>query len=80
MINLEMLFLVSKNAGSKRLFKIAVSHVKTTIKNHFRPDYTSYHAVVYNKESDKKIKEVPHQAYADDSMWKELFNDNSFGE
>jgi len=69
MINLEMLFWASKNGGSKKLYDIAVSHAKTTMNNHFRPDYTSYHAVVYNKETGKKIKGVTHQGYADDSMW-----------
>lgn len=69
MINLEMLFWASKNGGGKRLYDIAVSHAKTTMKNHFRPDYTSYHAVVYDKETGKKIKGVTHQGYADNSMW-----------
>ncbi|MBB5440793.1 unsaturated chondroitin disaccharide hydrolase [Pedobacter sp. AK017] len=69
MINLEMLFWASKNGGSKRLYDIAVSHAKTTMKNHFRPDYTSYHAVVYDKQTGKKIKAVTHQGYADNSMW-----------
>jgi len=69
MINLEMLFWAAKNGGSKRLYDIAVSHAKTTMKNHFRPDYTSYHAVVYNRETGKKIKGVTHQGYADNSMW-----------
>ena len=69
MINLEMLFWASKNGGDKRLYDIAVSHAKTTMKNHFRLDYTSYHAVVYDKETGKKIKGVTHQGYADDSMW-----------
>lgn len=69
MINLEMLFWASKNGGSKKLYDIAVSHAKTTMKNHFRPDYTSYHAVVYDKETGRKIKGVTHQGYADDSMW-----------
>jgi unsaturated chondroitin disaccharide hydrolase len=69
MINLEMLFWASKNGGSKKLYDIAVSHAMVTMKNHFRPDYTSYHAVVYDKDTGKKIKGVTHQGYADDSMW-----------
>ncbi|MBE9601519.1 glycoside hydrolase family 88 protein [Pedobacter sp. MC2016-24] len=69
MINLEMLFWASKNGGSKKLYDIAVSHAKTTMKNHFRADYTSYHAVVYNRETGAKIKAVTHQGYADNSMW-----------
>ncbi len=69
MINLELLFWASKNGGGKRLYDIAVSHATTTMKNHFRPDYTSYHVVVYNRETGKKIKGVTHQGYADHSMW-----------
>ena len=69
MINLEMLFWASKNGGSKKLYDIAVSHATVTMKNHFRPDFTSYHAVVYNKDTGKKIKGVTHQGYADNSMW-----------
>lgn len=69
MINLEMLFWASKNGGSKKLYDIAVSHAKTTMKNHFRPDYTSYHAVIYDRKTGKKIKGITHQGYADNSMW-----------
>jgi unsaturated chondroitin disaccharide hydrolase len=69
MINLEMLFWAAKNGGGKRLYNIAVSHAKTTMKNHFRPDYTSYHVVVYDTVTGKKIKGVTHQGYADSSMW-----------
>lgn len=69
MINLELLFWASQNGGSKKLYDIAVSHATTTMKNHFRPDYTSYHVVVYDKETGKKIKGVTHQGYADNSMW-----------
>lgn len=69
MINLEILFWASKNGGGKKLYDIAVSHAMVTMKNHFRPDYTSYHAVVYDKYTGKKIKAVTHQGYADNSMW-----------
>ncbi|MEL1242472.1 glycoside hydrolase family 88 protein [Flavobacterium flavipallidum] len=69
MINLELLFWASKNGGSKKLYDMAVSHATVTMNNHFRPDYTSYHAVVYDKETGKKIKAVTHQGYSDSSMW-----------
>ncbi|CAN5544375.1 glycoside hydrolase family 88 protein [soil metagenome] len=69
MINLELLFWASKNGGSKNLYDMAVSHATTTMKNHFRPDWTSYHVVVYDKQTGKKIKGVTHQGYADNSMW-----------
>jgi unsaturated chondroitin disaccharide hydrolase len=64
-----MLFWASKNGGPHRLYDIAVKHAETTMKNHFRPDYSSYHVVVYDTITGKKIKGVTHQGYADNSMW-----------
>jgi unsaturated chondroitin disaccharide hydrolase len=69
MINLELLFWASKNGGDKNLFDIAVSHAITTMKNHFLPDYSSYHVVVYDTATGKKIKGITHQGYSDSSMW-----------
>jgi unsaturated chondroitin disaccharide hydrolase len=63
------LFWAAKNGGGKRLYDIAVSHAATTMKNHFRPDHTSYHVVVYDTLTGKKIKGVTHQGYSDSSMW-----------
>jgi unsaturated chondroitin disaccharide hydrolase len=39
------------------------------MQNHFRPDYTSYHVVVYDTATGKKIKGITHQGYNDSSMW-----------
>ena len=69
MINLEMLFWASKNGGSQRLYDIAVKHAETTMRHHFRPDYTCYHVAVYDSVSGKFLKGMTHQGYADDSMW-----------
>jgi unsaturated chondroitin disaccharide hydrolase len=69
MINLELLFWASKNGGSRHLYDIAVKHAETTMHNHFRPDYTSYHVVVYDTVTGKKVQGVTHQGYADNSMW-----------
>lgn len=69
MINLEMLFWAAKNGGNPYLHDIAVEHAETTMKNHFRPDYTSYHVAVYNPESGDFIRGCTHQGYSDSSMW-----------
>lgn len=69
MINLELLFWASKNGGSKNLYDIAVKHAETTMNNHFRPDHTSYHVVVYDTATGKKVKGITHQGYSDSSMW-----------
>jgi unsaturated chondroitin disaccharide hydrolase len=69
MINLELLFWASKNGGSKNLYDMAVQHAETTMNNHFRPDYTSYHVVVYDTATGKKLRGITHQGYSDSSMW-----------
>jgi len=69
LINLELLFWASKNGGSSGLYDIAVRHAETTMKNHFRPDNTSYHVVIYDKDNGKKIKAVTHQGLDDETMW-----------
>ncbi|HEY4327170.1 MAG TPA: glycoside hydrolase family 88 protein [Mucilaginibacter sp.] len=69
MMNLELLFWASKNGGSHKLYDIAVKHAETTMQNHFRPDYSAYHVVVYDTVTGKKIKGVTAQGYADNSMW-----------
>ena len=69
MINLELLFWASKNGGGRKLYDIAARHAQTTMHNHFRPDYTSYHVVVYDTATGKRIKAITHQGYSDSSMW-----------
>ena len=69
MINLELLFWASKNGGDKKLYDMAVSHAATTMKNQFRPDYTSCHIVLYDTATGKKVKGITHQGYSDASMW-----------
>ena len=69
MMNLELLFWAAKNGGNKNLYDIAVKHAETTMKNHFRPDFSTYHVLVYDTITGKVIKGVTHQGYADKSMW-----------
>ena len=69
MINLELLLWAAKNGGGNHLRTIALKHAETTMKNHFRIDHTSYHVVVYDTVTGKKIKGVTHQGYANTSMW-----------
>jgi unsaturated chondroitin disaccharide hydrolase len=69
MMNLEMLFWVAKTTGNDSYYKIAESHALVTMKNHFRPDYTSYHVVVYDSASSTPLQRITFQGYADSSMW-----------
>jgi uncharacterized protein YyaL (SSP411 family) len=69
MMNLELLFAATKLTGDSSYYKIAVSHADHTMKNHFRPDNSSYHVVDYNPETGEIIKKTTAQGYADESAW-----------
>lgn len=69
MMNLELLEWASQNGGDKRYADIARNHANTTLKNHFRPDNSSYHVVDYNPETGAVIKKVTHQGFSDESAW-----------
>ena len=69
MMNLELLMWATKVSGDSSYAKIAITHANTTMKNHFRPDYSSYHLVNYNPETGGINKKQTVQGYADDSAW-----------
>jgi uncharacterized protein YyaL (SSP411 family) len=69
MMNLEFLFWATKVSGDSSFYKIAVTHANTTMKNHFRSDYSSYHVIDYDTITGKAIAKVTHQGYADASAW-----------
>lgn len=68
MMNLDLLFNASKMTGDNRYRDIAVKHARTTMKNHFRPDYSSYHVVSYNDDGTVQRKQT-HQGQGDESAW-----------
>ena len=69
MMNLELLFEAAKLSGDSSLYRIAVTHANTTMKNHYRPDFSSYHVVDYDSVTGKVIKKQTHQGFADESAW-----------
>ncbi|MBD0832537.1 glycoside hydrolase family 88 protein [Aestuariibaculum sediminum] len=69
MMNLELLFWASKHSNDSTYYDIAVTHANTTIKNHFRDDYSSYHVVNYNKNDGSIIKKHTAQGFSDESAW-----------
>ena len=68
MMNLDLLFNVYRLTGDDRYKEIAVKHAETTMKNHFRDDYSSYHVVSYNDDGSVEMK-CTHQGKSDDSDW-----------
>jgi unsaturated chondroitin disaccharide hydrolase len=69
MMNLEFLMWAFKKSGDSSFYKICVSHSDTTIKNHFRSDYSTYHVVSYDTITGRVEKRQTAQGYADESAW-----------
>jgi unsaturated chondroitin disaccharide hydrolase len=69
MMNLELLSWVSDHGGDKKYKEIAITHANTTLKNHFRPDFSSYHVVDYDMKTGKVVKKQTAQGAADESAW-----------
>lgn len=69
MMNLEMLFNATKLSGDKRYYDIAVKHADSTIKNHFREDFSSYHVVNYDTITGKALNKANFQGFSDNSTW-----------
>jgi uncharacterized protein YyaL (SSP411 family) len=69
MMNLELLLKGSELSGNDTLKNIALTHSRTTMKNHYREDYSSYHLVDYDPETGAVLGKQTVQGYADDSAW-----------
>ncbi len=69
MMNLELLFWAFHESGDSSYYKIAVSHARTTMKNHFRSDYSSWHVVDYDPETGAVLSKTTHQGASDSSDW-----------
>jgi len=69
MMNLELLFWATKATGDSSFYKIAVTHANTTMKNHYRPDYSSYHVIDYNPKTGAVQEKKTAQGYSNESAW-----------
>lgn len=69
MMNLEFLMWAFRESGDSSFYNICVTHSDTTIKNHFRPDFSSYHVVSYDTATGKVEIRQTHQGYSDESAW-----------
>lgn len=69
MMNLEMLFALSELTGDEKYKEVAIKHANTTLKNHFRDDYSSFHVVDYDPETGNVRQRQTAQGYAHESSW-----------
>ena len=69
MMNLELLFWASRVSGDSSFYHIAVTHANTTMRNHYRPDYSSFHVIDYDTATGGVIAKKTAQGYSDSSAW-----------
>lgn len=69
LMNLELLTWAARTAVEPRYREIAVTHADTTLRNHFRPDGSSFHLVDYDPQTGKIRSRVTVQGNADASSW-----------
>ena len=69
MMNLELLEEASKMFACDSLDRIAQDHANTTMANHFREDYTTWHLVNYVDADGSVRRKHTVQGYSDDSAW-----------
>lgn len=69
MMNLELLYWAFKETKDSVYYRIATNHARTTLKNHFRDNFSSYHVVDYDTISGNVRLKQTHQGYNDESAW-----------
>ncbi len=70
MMNLELLTTAAGfPGGNPEWVKIAETHAQTTMKNHFREDYSTWHVLDYDPETGAVRGKQTGQGKSDDSMW-----------
>lgn len=69
MMNLEMLSWVSQHGGDSKYQQIAETHSNTSMKEFYRPDYSSFHVVDFDQTTGKVLRKTTHQGAANTSAW-----------
>lgn len=69
MMNLELLFEATILFGDSTFYKVAETHAKTTMKNHYREDGSAYHVIDYDPGTGAVLQRLTHQGYAPESVW-----------
>ncbi|MCT4587130.1 MAG: glycoside hydrolase family 88 protein [Carboxylicivirga sp.] len=69
MMNLELLFYATRLSNDSSYYKVAINHANTTLKNHFRSDFSSFHVIDYDKSTGKVRHKHTAQGYAHESAW-----------
>ncbi|KAK1219605.1 hypothetical protein PQX77_017677 [Marasmius sp. AFHP31] len=69
MMNIDLLFTSAKLTGNQTLSTLAQTHADTTMKNHIRPDGSTWHVVEYDENTGAVLRRRTGQGYSDGSTW-----------
>ena len=69
MMNLELLTVAARISGETELADAADTHAETTLKNHFRPDWSSWHLIDYDPVTGEVRSKETVQGYVHESAW-----------
>lgn len=69
LMNLEMLFWAAENGGDPDWRRIAETHALTSSREHVRSDGSTFHVVLFDTTTGKKVRAVTWQGRADSSTW-----------
>ena len=69
MMNIPLLYWASEEYDDNRFKAVALSHAKTVMENHIRPDATSHHIVRLDEETGEFIEAFGGQGYELGSSW-----------
>jgi uncharacterized protein YyaL (SSP411 family) len=68
MMNLELLCWAARTSGDSTLRRLSITHADNTLKNHFRPDGSTFHVVCYDGHGQPLARKTA-QGAADNSAW-----------
>lgn len=69
MLNIPLLYWASTVTGDQSFDQIACRHFKTTVKNIFREDGSTFHTYFFDKITGEPLRGVTHQGWSDNSCW-----------
>ena len=69
MLNLELLMRAARYFQLDTLRSIAITHARTTLRTHFRDDFTTFHLVDFDPQTGAVTARKTVQGYSDESVW-----------
>ena len=69
MMNLPLLWWGYEETGDKKYYNVAYTHVKRTIEEFIREDYSTIHVIDFDLDTGKIIRKITVQGYSNDSCW-----------